>query len=385
MELSNKISNEIRRLFKDSEANIPLHAPVFSGNELKFVTQAIQSTFVSTIGDFIPFVENEICKIVGAKHCFMTVNGTSALHLALKVSGVKENELVIVQPATFVATANAISYCGADPLFIDVDRETLGLSVNALRSFLEEECKIVNEVCVHRNTQRKVAACVPMHTFGHPCEIDEIASLCNLYNIALIEDAAESFGSLRNAHHTGLFGLAGIYSFNGNKIVTAGAGGAIVTNSDDFAKKIRHMGTTAKLANTLQHVHDMVGYNYRMPNLNAALLTGQLENLDIFIERKRNLAYSYETFFSNFTEVQFVKEPANCSSNYWLNAILVEDQATRDKLLNDLNLLNISCRPMWQLLHRLPMFKNCIRGNLSVSEYLESCLINLPSSAILNV
>jgi aminotransferase in exopolysaccharide biosynthesis len=281
-----EIIHFIKSLYPD-ENPVPLHAPRFAGNEKKYVVDAIDSTFVSSVGKYVDRFEEMICKITGAKYAIATVNGTCALHVALRLASVQPDDEVITQPLSFVATANAISYCGARPIFLDVDRKTLGLDPCALEDFLKSNTLIKNGACCNSVTGRRIAACVPMHTFGHPCRIDAIANICDHYHIPLVEDAAESLGSTYKGRHTGTFGLFGIYSFNGNKTVTCGGGGAIVTNNDDLAKKAKHVTTTAKVQRPYEYVHDMTGYNYRLPNLNAALACAQLEQLDSFVENKR--------------------------------------------------------------------------------------------------
>jgi len=289
---------------------------------------------------------------------------------------------VITQPLTFVATCNAISYCGAQSIFVDVDKDTMGLSPSALKAFLENNTSVKNQQCVNNKTGRVIKACVPMHTFGHPCRIDEIKEICDKYHIFLIEDAAESVGSTYKGRHTGTFGQVGVMSFNGNKIITAGGGGCIVTNDKALAKKAKHLTTTAKVQHKWDFNHDMVGYNYRMPNLNASLLVAQLENLDNFISSKRKLANVYETFFNSNNYV-FVKEPMDSKSNYWLNAIILKDKQKRDEFLDETNSSGIMTRPIWTLMNKLPMFGYAQCDSLKNSEWLEDRVVNIPSSAIL--
>ena len=292
-----------------------------------------------------------------------------------------DNE-VITQPLTFVATCNAISYCGAKPLFIDVDRETMGLSPISLKEFLENNTTVINQQCVNNTTGKVIKACVPMHTFGHPCKIDEIKDICDQYHIVLIEDAAESLGGFYKNRHTGTFGKMGVMSFNGNKIITAGGGGCIITDDEDLAKKAKYLTTTAKVPHKWEYAHDMVGYNYRMPNLNAALLVAQLENLDNFIDKKRKLADMYREFFKG-VDCKFVKESAESSSNYWLNSIVFNDKQQRDVFLNETNSQGVMTRPIWTLMNKLPMFKDAQSGDLINSEWLEDRVVNIPSSVIL--
>ena len=361
---------------------IPLHDPKFIGNEKKYLNECIDSTFVSSIGKFVDEFEEKIAKYTGARYAVATSNGTSALHIALLLANVTRNDEVITQPLTFVATCNAISYCGANPVFIDVDKETMGLSPLSLQAYLEKNAYIKNQQCINNKTGKVIKACVPMHTFGQPCRIDEIKEICDKYHISLIEDAAESLGSFYKNKHTGTFGQMGVMSFNGNKIITAGGGGCIVTNDEVLARKAKHLTTTAKVPHKWNFDHDMVGYNYRMPNLNAALLVAQLENLDNFISSKRKLANVYETFFNN-TNYVFVKEPMDSKSNYWLNSILLKNKQQRDEFLDETNSSGIMTRPIWILMNKLPMFKCAQCGNLTNSEWLEDRVVNIPSSVIL--
>ena len=375
------VINFIQDTYKTKEF-IPLHEPRFSGNEKKYLNECIDSTFVSSIGKFVDEFEEKIANYTGAKYAIATSNGTSALHISLLLADVDQNSEVITQPLTFVATCNAISYCGAQPIFLDVDKDTMGLSPSALKYFLENNTTIKNQQCVNNKTSKVIKACVPMHTFGHPCRIDEIKEICDKHHVFLIEDAAESVGSIYKGKHTGTFGQVGVMSFNGNKIITAGGGGCIVTNDKALAKKAKHLTTTAKVQHKWDFNHDMVGYNYRMPNLNAALLVAQLENLDNFISSKRKLANVYETFFNSNNYV-FVKEPMDSKSNYWLNSILLKNKQQRDEFLDETNSSGIMTRPIWILMNKLPMFEYAQCGNLTNSEWLEDRVVNIPSSVIL--
>jgi perosamine synthetase len=361
---------------------IPLHEPRFAGNEKKYLNECIDSTFVSSVGKFVDEFEEKIASYTGAKYAIATSNGTSALHISLLLADVDQNSEVITQPLTFVATCNAISYCGAQPIFLDVDKDTMGLSPPALKYFFENDTTIKNQQCVNNKTGKVIKACVPMHTFGHPCRIDEIKEICDKYYVFLIEDAAESVGSTYKGRHTGTFGQVGVMSFNGNKIITAGGGGCIVTNDKALAKKAKHLTTTAKVPHKWDFNHDMVGYNYRMPNLNAALLVAQLENLDNFISSKRKLANVYEAFFNGANYV-FVKEPVDSKSNYWLNSILLKNKQQRDEFLDETNSNGVMTRPIWTLMNKLPMFECAQCGNLKNSEWLEDRIVNIPSSMIL--
>ncbi len=358
---------------------IPLHAPQFNGNEKKYLNECIDSTFVSSVGKFVDEFEEKIAKYTGARYAVATSNGTSALHIALLLANVTENDEVITQPLTFVATCNAISYCGANPVFIDVDKETMGLSPLSLQAYLEKNAYIKNQQCINNKTGKVIKACVPMHTFGQPCRIDEIKEICDKYHISLIEDAAESLGSFYKNKHTGTFGQMGVISFNGNKIITAGGGGCIITDDETLAKKAKHLTTTAKVPHKWKFVHDAIGFNYRMPNLNAALLVAQLEQLDGFLENKKLLANKYKEFFKK-SDIVFVTELENSKSNYWLNTIILKDGQQRDLLLDEANSKGVMVRPIWTLMNKLSVFKNAQNGDLTNSEWLEQRVVNIPSS-----
>jgi aminotransferase in exopolysaccharide biosynthesis len=358
---------------------IPLHEPRFVGNEKKYLNEAIDSAFVSSVGAFVDKFEREFASYVGAKYAIATVNGTAALHVCLLLAGVGRDDEVITQPLTFIATCNAIDYCGAKPIFVDVDIDTMGLSPKALSTFLESNCEIIDGRCINKGTRRQVKACVPMHTFGHPAKIDAIKQICDEWYIELVEDAAESLGSRYKGKHTGTFGTLGAFSFNGNKIITSGGGGVIVTDDEALAKKAKHITTTAKVPHKWEFVHDCIAYNYRMPNLNAALLVAQLEQLDGFLKNKRELAGIYQDFFEK-QNITFVKEPQDAESNYWLCAIVLNDLAQRDEFLEYTNANGVMTRPIWTLMNRLEMFKNAQCGDLSNAEYLEDRVVNIPSS-----
>ena len=362
---------------------IPLHEPCFVGNEKKYLNECIDSTYVSSIGKFVDEFEEKIASYTGAKYAVATSNGTSALHIALLLANVGENDEVITQPLTFVATCNVISYCRAQPIFVDVDRDTMGLSPIALRNYLEKNTIIQNQKCINNATGKIIKACIPMHTFGHPCRVDEIKDICDKYHIYLIEDAAESLGSFYKGKHTGTFGQMGVMSFNGNKIITAGGGGCILTDDESLAKKAKHLTTTAKVPHRWEYNHNMIGYNYRMPNLNAALLVAQLESLEIFLLKKRELAAAYTDFFNYTTTYSFVKEPIDSQSNYWLNAIIFKDKKQRDLFLDETNSEGVMTRPTWVLMNKLPMFKNAQHGDLTNSEWLEQRVVNIPSSVVI--
>lgn len=368
----------IRDYYQSSDF-IPLHAPVFNGHERDYVLETINSTFVSSVGAFVDKFEQEIAAYTNGPKAVATVNGTAALHIALKLSGVGHGDLVITQPLTFVATCNAIAYCGAEPVFIDVDQKTLSLSPQAMQDWLEEHAFIDDQQqCRHRDSRRVIRSCLPMHTFGHPADLDGLMQVCSAWHISLVEDAAESLGSFYKGKHTGTLGLIGTLSFNGNKIITTGGGGMILTN-ESLGKRAKHITTTAKQSHPYEFVHDEVGYNYRLPNLNAALGCAQLERLEAFIAEKRALASAYAELF-NDSALQFVVEPKHCRSNYWLNAVICESQQQRDELLTVTNEIGVMTRPVWQLMNQLPMYQHSIKGNLPNAEWLAQRLVNLPSS-----
>ncbi len=388
----------IRELFNQPEGFIPLHAPVLMGNEKKYLEECIDSTFVSSVGKFVDQFEIEMAKYTGATKAVACVNGTNALHLALKLVGVEPNTEVITQPLTFIATANAIKYCNADPVFIDVDKDTLGLSPEKLENWLKNNSKLETRnsklVTINKLTNKHITACLPMHTFGHPCRIDEIIEICNKYNIPVVEDAAESLGSfyspseMRGANisqgknqHTGTFGKIGVLSFNGNKTITTGGGGMLLFKDENLAQKAKHLTTQAKVPHPWEFVHDEIGYNYRMPNINAALGLAQLEKLPKFIESKRKIAKKYKEFFSA-SALAFFTEPKNATSNYWLNVILLKNRKERDIFLKFTNENGVMTRPVWTLMNKLEMFKDCQKGDLSNAEWLEERVVNLPSSVI---
>ena len=358
---------------------IPLHEPRFIGKEKEFVSQTIDSTFVSSVGQYVNQFEEDIAKYTGSKKAVAIVNGTSALHLSMLIAGVKPGDYVITQALTFVATCNAIHYCQAEPILIDVDKKTLGLSPIALEAWLEENAFVdTDQVCKLKNSKRAIKACIPMHTFGHPVEIDTLATICNVWKLAMIEDAAESLGSLFKDTHTGTFGLMGTLSFNGNKIITTGGGGAILCNEELYLKG-KHLSTTAKKPHDTHFVHDEIGFNYRLPNINAALGCAQLESINLFVKQKRQLAEEYAQLLKN-SNLEFFKEPKNCRSNYWLNTIICHDESQRNVLLNYMNSREIMTRPVWTPMNKLPMFKSSISDSLQNTLWLEERIVNIPSS-----
>ncbi len=427
------ITDFIRSTFQEPSDFIPLHDPRFIGNEKKYLNECIDSNFVSSVGEFVGRFEKLCAEYTGAKYAVAAMNGTSALHIALLLAGVQREDEVITQALTFIATANAISYTGAKPVFIDVDKETMGLSASALHSWLIENVELREEVITtarshdyattrrnddtnkiehemanldgrevvksssrevapsplrplaqsafNKHTGRRISACVPMHTFGHPVKLNELKAVCDKYNIPLIEDAAESIGSYYHGKHTGTFGKLGILSFNGNKLITTGGGGMLLTDDEELAKMAKHLTTQAKVPHPYEFVHDQIGYNYRLTNVNAALGCAQMESLDHLLSLKRTLAEQYKDFFKN-TEFEFFTEPEHCRSNYWLNAIIAKDKAQRDQLLHYTNSNGVMTRSIWELMNRLPMFANCQTDGLENSIWFAERVVNIPSSAI---
>jgi perosamine synthetase len=372
---------EVEKFIKNIYQGEPavLHRPAFLGNEKKYLSECIDSNFVSSVGVRVDDFEARIVDYTGAKYAIAVVNGTSALHIALKLAGVATDTEVITQALTFVATCNAVCYLGASPVFVDVERGTLGMCPRELRCFLETHAeRSRGGVLWNKTSGKRISACVPMHTFGHPCRIDEIAAICAEYGLPLVEDSAESLGSFFHGRHTGTFGLMGVLSFNGNKIISTGGGGMIVTDDSIIAARAKHITTTAKIQHRYEYVHDEVGYNYRLPNLNAALGCAQMEQLEYFVKIKRRLAEKYREFFQGLG-VTFFGEPENCTSNYWLNALVLESLEERDAFLEHTNRQGVMTRPAWRLMSKLPMFKNCQNDGLKNSLWLEERLVNIPS------
>jgi perosamine synthetase len=373
----------VKKIYKTNDF-IPLHEPRFLGNEKKYVMDAIDSTFVSSVGVYVDKFENEIQEITGAKYAVATVNGTAALHISLILAGVTHGDEVITQSLTFIATCNSIRYCGAEPVFIDVNLETLGMSAESLQTFLDESCEIRDDGCCwNKKTNNIVSVCLPMHTFGFPVELDEINDICQRYNIILVEDAAESLGSEYKQQHTGTIGKLAALSFNGNKILTAGGGGVILTNDKELAVRAKHITTTAKTPHKWEFVHDETAYNYRMPNLNAALAVAQLELLPGFIENKRQLAVCYQEWGFN-NDLQFVCEPENTKANYWLNTVITKNKDEQLAMLKYTNNNGVMTRPVWVPMHKLPINRGCFSVKLNNTEWLADRLINVPSSVNLN-
>ena len=362
-----------------SHGPIALHEPIFTGREKDYVNEAIDSTYVSSVGKFVNRFETDLAHYTGSQQAVATVNGTAALHVALVASGVGVGDLVITQSLTFVATCNAIRYCGADPVFVDVDAHTLGLSPIAVRQWLEEHAFVDDQgQCRHTDSMRAIKAALPMHTFGHPADLDGLVAVCRDWQLVLIEDTAESLGSFYKGQHTGTVGALGTLSFNGNKTITTGGGGAVLASSPLLAARIKHLTTTAKQAHAYDFVHDELAFNYRMPNLNAALGCAQLEQLTGFIKTKRELAMAYKIFLAD-SDWQFIDEPEGSRSNFWLNAVLCQNRSQRDALLNHLHKHGILSRPSWTPMHLLPMYASCVRGALPHTAHLFDTLVNLPS------
>ncbi|HHF2884621.1 LegC family aminotransferase [Vibrio diabolicus] len=367
----------VRDTYKTNEF-IPLHSPKFDGNEKSYVMETIESTFVSSVGKFVDDFERKIEAYTGTAKAVATVNGTAALHAALYMADVQRGDLVITQALTFVATCNALYHMGAEPIFLDVSPASLGLCPKAVEEFLNEYAEVTETDCIHKATGKRIKAIVPMHTFGHPVELDELVAICLKWNITLVEDAAESLGSFYKGKHTGTIGDFGAVSFNGNKIITTGGGGMVLCKTQELGARTKHVTTTAKIPHPYEFFHDEPGFNYRMPNLNAALGCAQMEVLEPYLKNKRQLAHQYQAFFAG-SDVTFVVEPEYAQSNYWLNAIICADAKQRDELLEQTNAAGVMTRPIWQLMHRLPMFEHALRGDLSYSQLLEAHLINLPS------
>ncbi len=365
---------------KDGET-VMLHAPTFAGNEKKYLNECIDSTFVSSVGSFVNRFEKEIAEFTGAAKAVVCVSGTNALHMAMMLVGVQRDDEVLTQALTFIATCNAISYIGAHPVFIDVDIDTMGLSPVALERWLEENAEIRGGKCFNKVTGRRIKACIPMHTFGHPVRLDEIVDICRKWDIELVEDAAESIGSYYKGRHTGTFGRVGALSFNGNKTITTGGGGMLLFQDEKLGRLAKHLTTQAKVPHRWAFVHDHIGYNYRMPNINAALGCAQLEQIDRFLESKRATAQAYIDYFTNEPHgIKFMKEPSGTISNYWLCAILLPDRDAQQAFLEFSNDHGVMTRPIWELMTRLPMFKDAQHDDLKNTVYLADRIVNIPSS-----
>ncbi|NLV21556.1 MAG: LegC family aminotransferase [Syntrophomonadaceae bacterium] len=379
------IISKIRQVLGDERSRIALHEPCFAGREWEYVRDCLDTGWVSSAGQYVERFEKGLVDFTGVKYAVAVVNGTAALHTALKLVGVEAEDEVLIPALTFIATANAVAYCGAVPHLIDSEPRALGMDPYKLEAYLKDVAVIDKGVCINRLTSRRIKAVVPMHTFGHPVDLDPLLELCQKYHLEMVEDAAESVGSYYKGKHTGGFGKAGILSFNGNKIVTTGGGGAILTNDPELAKLAKHITTTAKQPHPWAFYHDMTGFNYRLPNLNAALGCAQLEQLPGFIDRKRALAQRYQEAFADVPGVTVFKEADFARSNYWLNALLLDEQyaAEREAVLELSNAQGIMTRPAWILMNKLPMYKNCPHMDLSAAQNMERRIINIPSSVFL--
>ncbi len=373
-----KIVSFINDLFGTDK--VPLSVPVFIGNEKKYLNECIDTTFVSSVGKFVDRFESDMAAYTGCRRAVVCVSGTNALHMSLMLAGVERDDEVVTQALTFIATCNALSYIGAHPVFIDVDKDTMGMSPTALKEWLVSNCEIKDGECRNIRTGRRVKACVPMHTFGHPVHIDEMIAVCEEYHIELVEDAAESIGSLYKGKHTGTFGKIGALSFNGNKTITTGGGGMMLFNDEELGSLAKHITTQAKVPHRWEFRHDHIGYNYRMPNINAALGCAQLEHIEEYVASKRETAKAYEEFFKTIDDVEFFTEPADCRSNYWLNAVILNGRDAQQEFLQFTNDHGVMTRPIWELMNRLPMFEHCENDGLENTIWFADRVVNIPSS-----
>ena len=374
-----KVISFIQQLYGSADF-VPLSVPRFIGNEKKYLEECIDTTFVSSVGKFVDRFEEEMALYTGTKKAVVCVSGTNALHMSLMLVGVERDDEVLTQALTFIATCNALSYIGARPIFIDVDKTTMGLSPDAMKEWLGRNAEIKNGQCYNKHTGRRVKACVPMHTFGHPVRIEELVALCEEYHIELVEDAAESIGSRYKNRHTGTFGKVGAISFNGNKTITTGGGGMMLFQDEELGKQAKHITTQAKISHRWEFRHDHIGYNYRMPNINAALGCAQLENLDKYIESKRQVAAEYEEFFKNIPGMEFFVDSEDTFSNYWLNAVILKDKEAQLDFLQQTNDNGVMTRPIWELMNRLPMFEHCENDGLKNTIWFADRVVNIPSS-----
>lgn len=374
-----QIVDFIRDLYGTSDF-VPLAVPKFIGNEKKYLNECIDTTFVSSVGKFVDRFEEDMARYTGAKRAVVCVSGTNALHMALMLAGVERDDEVLTQALTFIATCNALSYIGAHPVFLDVDVKTMGLSPDAVKEWLAKNAEIRNNQCYNKRTGRRVKACVPMHTFGHPVRLDELVAICGEYHIELVEDAAESIGSLYKGKHTGTFGKIGALSFNGNKTITTGGGGMLLFNDEELGAYAKHLTTQAKIPHRWEFRHDHIGYNYRMPNINAALGCAQLEHIEEYVADKRTTAAAYHDYFSRMDGIEFFVEPENTRSNYWLNAVLLPNREEQQAFLQYTNDNGVMTRPIWELMNRLPMFENCETDHLTNTQMFADRVVNIPSS-----
>ena len=373
-----KIVDYIKELY--GQDFVPLSVPQFIGNEKKYLNECIDTTFVSSVGKFVDRFEEDMAAYTGAKRAVVCVSGTNALHMAMMMAGVERDDEVLTQALTFIATCNAISYIGACPVFIDVDKQTMGLSPDAVKAWLFTHAEVKGGQCYNKQTGRRIKACVPMHTFGHPVRIEELAAICAEWHVELVEDAAESIGSRYKGKHTGLFGKVGVLSFNGNKTITTGGGGMLLFNDEALGAMAKHLTTQAKVPHRWEFRHDHIGYNYRMPNINAALGCAQLEHLDEYVADKRATAAAYAEYFKQVDDIQFFTEPENCFSNYWLNAVILKDHEAQQSFLQYSNDHGVMTRPIWELMSRLPMFEHCQHDELENTIFFADRVVNIPSS-----
>jgi perosamine synthetase len=380
-----QVLHTLQSVIGQGDGFVSLHEPIFSGREWDYVKECLDTGWVSSVGSYVDRFEQLLAEYTGVKRAVAVVNGTAALHVCLRLAGVEAQDEVLLPTMTFVATPNAVSYCGAIPHFVDSGEATLGLDPGKLADYLLEIAEVRGDGCFNGKTGRRIRSVVPMHAYGHPVDLDALLDVCERFKLVLVEDAAESLGSFYKGRHTGHWGKLSALSFNGNKVITTGGGGAILTNDEELGTLVKHLTTTAKLPHKWEFRHDMVGYNYRMPNINAALGCAQMEQLPGFLQRKRELAEKYRQAFADMAGVRFFREPEQARSNYWLNTLLLDDAhgEKRDELLALTNASGIMTRPTWSLMHTLPMYKDCPRMDLSVAENLEKRLINIPSSASL--
>lgn len=378
-----QFADEIKDMYKKDF--VSLHEPTFNEKEIEYVTDCVKSGWVSSVGSYVTRFEEDLAEFVGVKRAVAVVNGTAALQISLKVAGVEANDEVLMPSLTFIATANAVSYLGAIPHFVDVNLETLGIDPIKLKAYLESIGELRKGELFNKKTGCRIKALVPMHTFGHPVAMDDLLAICEEFQLILVEDAAESLGSYYKEKHTGSFGKVSALSFNGNKIITTGGGGAILTNDDKLADYAKHITTTAKIPHKWEYQHDEIGFNYRMPNINAALGCAQLEKLPVFIEQKRMLVNKYEQLVNNLAGIKLFKEPDGCKSNYWLQTLILDNHNNRDDILTFLNNNGIMSRPIWKPLHMLDIFRNSPKSDLYVTEILNKYVINIPSTPIKEV
>ncbi|WP_416141354.1 LegC family aminotransferase [Lysinibacillus capsici] len=373
-----EFAESIKKLY--GKEFVSLHEPTFNEKEVEYVTDCVKSGWVSSVGSYVTRFEEDLAKFVGVKRAVAVVNGTAALHIALKIVGVEENDEVLMPSLTFIATANAVSYLQAIPHFVDVNKETLGVDPFKLEKYLNKIAELRQGELYNKHTNRRIKALVPMHTFGHPCMMDELVALCEKYKIVLVEDAAESLGSYYKGKHTGTFSKVSAMSFNGNKIITTGGGGAILTDDETLADYAKHLTTTAKVPHRWEFIHDEIGFNYRMPNINAALGCAQLEKMNDFLKQKRGLTIIYEGLLKNIEGIRLFKEPIETMSNYWLQVMLLDEQYDRNEVLNFLNEQGVMSRPIWTPIHELEMYKDCPKMNLFTTQQLKQRMINIPST-----